>query len=52
MSAYLISELYEFTPQVGLTNPARPNPLHEQVLLTRQNLLICALLARRSRVGV
>ena len=51
MSAYSISELYEFTPDVGLTRSSRPNPLTTQGALNEAEFIDMRLSPQRSRVG-
>jgi hypothetical protein len=51
MSAYAITELYEFTPDIGLTGSSRPNPLTEQGALNEAEFIDMRLSPQRSRVG-
>ena len=51
MSAYSISELYEFSPDVGLTGSSRLNPLTEQGALDEAEFIDMRLSPQRSRVG-
>jgi hypothetical protein len=51
MSAYSINELYEFTPDVGLTGSSRRNPLTEQGALNEAEFIDMRLSPQRSRVG-
>src|SRR5271166_4943176 len=51
MSAYSVSELYEFTPDVGLTAASRRNPLTEQGALNEAEFIDMRLSPQRSRVG-
>ncbi|MCV7198468.1 hypothetical protein [Mycobacterium angelicum] len=52
MPDYPINELYEFTPDVGLTISSRPNPLIEQGALNEAEFIDMRLSPQRSRAGV
>jgi hypothetical protein len=52
MSVYSINELYESTPDVGLTASSRVNPLIEQGALNEAEFIDMRLSPQRSRVGV
>jgi hypothetical protein len=51
MRAYSINELYEFTPDVGLTRSSKRNPLTEQGALNEAEFIDMRLSPQRSRVG-
>lgn len=52
MSSYLINELYEFTPDVGLRASSRLNPLVEDGALNEAEFIDMRLSPQRSRVGI
>ncbi|MEE6178535.1 hypothetical protein [Mycobacterium sp. 050134] len=52
MSAFPISELYEFAPDLGLPASSLPNPLIEQGAMNEAEFIDLRLSPQRSRVGV
>lgn len=52
MNAYSINELYEFTPDVGVTVSSRRNPLVEAGALNEAEFIDMRVSPQRSRVGV